>query len=82
MKLYTSAAAQFDNLGDLVLRRVLLDRVRPLVEQVHVFLGDAPADYVSALGLQPNDVTYRSYARWESGLLRGGRGRFAGLRAR
>jgi hypothetical protein len=66
--IFVPAIGQYDNIGDVLLRRPLLDALRPL-GPLHVYLGDAPDGYLDALELDAQDVTYRSYLRWSLALL-------------
>jgi hypothetical protein len=62
-QIFVPGRGQFDNIGDILLRRQLLDWLRgsgPL----HVYLGQSPAGYAEGLRLQPEDVQYRSFAAW------------------
>ncbi|WP_315097008.1 hypothetical protein, partial [uncultured Cellulomonas sp.] len=58
-----SARGQTDNLGDSVLRRGLLDALRPLGRLV-VNVDGLPDGYVSALGLQAQDLQVRDRRDW------------------
>ena len=67
--IFVPARGQYDNIGDILLRRQLLDWLRgsgPL----HVYVGEAPDGYAEGLGLTPNDVQYRSFRRWYAAALR------------
>lgn len=63
IEVFGVARGQYDNIGDIVLRRQLLDWVRP-AGRLHVYVGQSPAGYDDALRLQPADVRYRSYRAW------------------
>jgi hypothetical protein len=68
-QIFVPARGQFDNIGDILLRRQLLDWLRgngPL----HVYLGQSPEGYAEGLRLQPEDVQYRSFAGWYLAALR------------
>jgi hypothetical protein len=54
---------QYENVGDIILRRQLLDWVRPM-GQLHVYVGNSPAGYDEGLGLGPDDRVYRSLRSW------------------
>ncbi|NUU16868.1 hypothetical protein HP550_06340 [Cellulomonas humilata] len=58
-----SARGQADNLGDSVLRRGLLDALRPLGRLV-VNVDGLPDGYVGALGLQAQDLLVRDRREW------------------
>lgn len=61
-KVFVNPAGQRDNLGDSVLRRPYLDRLREL-GQLHVLTGRND-DYNSALGLNAEDHAYASRIVW------------------
>ncbi|NMF97981.1 polysaccharide pyruvyl transferase family protein [Aromatoleum toluolicum] len=54
---------QYENIGDIILRRPLLDWLRPL-GTLHIYVGHAPEGYEKGLGVQPGDHVYRSFGRW------------------
>lgn len=62
-KVFAVGRGQFDNIGDIVLRRQLLDWVRPTGE-LHVYVGNSPAGYDEGLRLAPGDHVYRSLRSW------------------
>ncbi|MGI9822599.1 hypothetical protein [Agromyces sp. Marseille-Q5079] len=62
-KIFAVGRGQYENVGDIILRRPLLDWVRPLGE-LHVYVGHSPAGYDEGLGLAPDDVVYRSFTTW------------------
>jgi hypothetical protein len=61
--IFVPGVGQYDNIGDIVLRRQLIDWLRPL-GRLHVYLGRSPDGYAEGLGLEPDDVTYRSFGSW------------------
>lgn len=61
--IFVPGIGQYDNIGDIVLRRQLIDWLRPL-GTLHVYLGRSPDGYADGLGLEPGDVTYRSFRSW------------------
>ncbi len=63
-RVFVSTWGQNDNIGDSVLRRGLVDAVRVPDAEMHVFVGSNDDGYLSALGLQPDDVLYRSRSAW------------------
>jgi len=65
-----SARGQSDNLGDSVLRRGLLDALRPLGRLV-VNVDGLPDGYVAALGLQAQDLLVRDRRDWARRTLSG-----------
>ncbi len=67
--IFAVARGQYGNIGDVMLRRQLLDWVRD-AGPLHVYLGDAPPGYAEGLALQPQDVTYCSLRRWYAAALR------------
>lgn len=69
--MFCSIAAQPDNLGDIVIRRVFLDWMDGAGLRLHVFIGDMPPTYVEAFDLPEDSRTYRSPGAFEIALLRG-----------
>lgn len=67
-QVFVVAPGQFDNVGDTMHRRVLLDWLRP-AGHLHVFVGDAPTSFVQGLRLGPDDRVYRSFPAWLSTLV-------------
>jgi hypothetical protein len=63
LKVFAIGRGQYENIGDIILRRQLLDWVRPAGE-LHVYVGDSPAGYDEGLGLGPGDRVYRSLEEW------------------
>ena len=61
--IFAPGVGQYDNIGDIILRRQLLDWVRPL-GNMHVYIGHAPDGYAGGLRLEPGDITYESFAKW------------------
>ncbi|WP_028050853.1 polysaccharide pyruvyl transferase family protein [Cellulomonas sp. URHD0024] len=64
-RVLVSAEGQVDNIGDSVLRRGLLDALRPLGELVVGLRGSTP-DYASGLGLHDSDEVVSSSGEWRS----------------
>ncbi|WP_051515629.1 glycosyltransferase family 4 protein [Candidatus Blastococcus massiliensis] len=62
-KVFAIGRGQFENIGDVILRRQLLDWVRETGE-LHVYVGSSPAGYDEGLGLGPDDRVYRSLRAW------------------
>ena len=67
-EIYVPARGQYDNIGDILLRRQLLDWLRAS-GPLHVYVGEAPDGYAEGLGLTPDDVQYRSFRRWYAAAL-------------
>ncbi|MEO7854816.1 MAG: polysaccharide pyruvyl transferase family protein [Rubrivivax sp.] len=61
--LFVPGIGQYENIGDIILRRQLLGWLRPL-GRLHVYVGSAHEGYAEGLGLQDSDVCYSSFARW------------------
>lgn len=61
--IFVPLIGQYENIGDIILRRPLLDWLRTL-GIVHVYLGPAPDGYEEGLGVQPGDRVYRSFGSW------------------
>lgn len=68
-EIFVPARGQYDNIGDILLRRQLLDWLRAS-GPLHVYVGEAPAGYAEGLGLGPDDVQYRSFRQWYAAALR------------
>lgn len=74
-EVFVPLIGQYDNIGDILLRRPLLMWLRP-AGRLHVYVGVAPQGYVNAVGFLPDDVVYRSFVAWYlSGLASALRGR-------
>jgi hypothetical protein len=68
-QIFVPARGQFDNIGDILLRRQLLDWLRSS-GPLHVYLGSSPPGYAEGLRLQPEDVRYHSFRAWYLAALR------------
>ena len=62
-RIFIPARGQYSNVGDILLRRELLDWAREC-GPLHVYLGWSPPGYAEGLRLQPGDVRYRSFIHW------------------
>jgi hypothetical protein len=63
-KVFVPLIGQFDNIGDIILRRELLQWLEGAGE-LHIYVGNSPADYDASLGLDPRrHVIYRSPLLW------------------
>jgi len=60
---------QDDNLGDVVLRRPLIELLRPL-GQLELYVGDGSPGFLEALRLKPQDRCHPSLADWTQRLWR------------
>lgn len=67
---FTVARGQYENIGDVLLRRPLLRWARESGHRLHVYVGHSPDGYDEGLALHPGDVVYRSFARWYAALVR------------
>jgi len=67
--IYVPAIGQYDNIGDIILRRPLLDALRQR-GPLHVYIGNAPDGYAEGLQVRPGDTIYRSFRRWYLAALR------------
>ena len=61
--IFAPGVGQYDNIGDIILRRQLLDWVRPL-GRMHVYIGRAPDGYAGGLRLVAGDILYESFGAW------------------
>ena len=68
-RIYVPARGQYDNIGDILLRRQLLDWLRDS-GPLHVYVGHSDPGYDEGLRLQDGDVIYRSLLRWYLAALR------------
>ena len=62
-EIFVPGIGQHDNIGDIILRRQLLDWLRP-VGRLHIYVGNSPSGYDEALSSSPDDIVYRSFAQW------------------
>ncbi|WP_345801558.1 glycosyltransferase [Microbacterium sp. AZCO] len=62
MEIYVPGIGQYDNIGDIILRRQLLRWLEPL-GRLHVFVGNAREGYAESL-VGPEHVVYRSFTAW------------------
>lgn len=77
---FAVARGQYENVGDVLLRRPLLRWARESGHRLHVYVGASPDGYDEGLDLHPQDVVYRSFSRWYLALLRAAaRGRASSL---
>ncbi len=63
VEIFVPGVGQHDNIGDIILRRQLIDWVRPL-GRLHVYIGHAPDGYAGGLRLDPSDIVYESFGTW------------------
>lgn len=61
--IFIPGIGQYDNIGDIVLRRQLLSWLLPL-GRLHVFVGNAPEGYAESLGVSAPHVVYRNFGAW------------------
>lgn len=61
---YFSVAAQWDNLGDLELRRITADWCQRFATPMHVFIGAAPDAYLEGCHIPADAILYRDRRRW------------------
>ncbi len=62
-RIYVRGTGQEDNIGDVILRRAFFDELSRAGE-LHILLGEASADFLSALDLRDSDVVYRDVDDW------------------
>lgn len=70
LSIFVPGIGQHENIGDVILRRQLLDRLRGH-GTLHVFTGASTESYDTALGLRNEDVLYHSFSKWYAAALRG-----------
>jgi hypothetical protein len=74
VEIFVPGRGQYQNIGDVLLRRHLLDWLRRC-GRLHVYVGRSPAGYDAGLGLTAEDVRYRSFITWyAAGLASAARG--------
>jgi len=64
-QLFISCTGQDDNIGDVVLRRRMLDELREIGE-MHVLLAGVGDSFIDALALGRSDVVYSEVSSWVS----------------
>jgi hypothetical protein len=67
--IYVPLIGQFDNIGDVILRRQLAARLST-VGQLNVLVGQAPDGFVEALQLPSGSRVHRSVASWYANALK------------
>ncbi|KQO95391.1 polysaccharide pyruvyl transferase family protein [Leifsonia sp. Leaf264] len=68
--IFVPGVGQYDNIGDIILRRQLIAWLKPL-GRLHVYVGASPEGYAESLGVGDDDVVYRSFSAWyRAGLAR------------
>jgi hypothetical protein len=68
-EVFAVGRGQYENIGDIILRRPLLDWARE-AGRLNVYVGASPAGYDEGLGLQPEDRVYRSFREWYTALVK------------
>ncbi|NRG39809.1 polysaccharide pyruvyl transferase family protein [Rathayibacter sp. VKM Ac-2835] len=63
MKIFVPVVGQYENIGDIVLRRELVEWLSGMGE-MHAYVGASPASYDEALDLPADVITYRSVGGW------------------
>jgi polysaccharide pyruvyl transferase WcaK-like protein len=66
-QLYIHCTGQDDNIGDVILRRRMLDAIRPW-GRIHAYVGKASQGFRESLTSHPEDRIYSNYQEWLSGL--------------
>lgn len=66
-RIFVLCTGQDDNIGDVVLRRSLLHRLRPFGD-LHIHLGPASTGFKDSLELGDTDVVYEAMGEWRSAL--------------
>ncbi|MBD5785277.1 polysaccharide pyruvyl transferase family protein [Cellulosimicrobium terreum] len=67
---FCSVVAQEDNLGDVVIRREMVEWLVGACDRVYAYAGSLEPSYVAALELGDRVVVVRSAARFQAGLVR------------
>jgi len=68
-EIFVPARGQYENIGDILLRRQLLDWLRES-GPLHVYVGHSTPGYDEGLRLRPEDTVYRSFRSWYLAALR------------
>ncbi len=68
-ELFVRGTGQEDNIGDVVLRREMFDRLRP-AGRLHLHLGEASPAFIEALALAASDVVYSDLGEWKRAALK------------
>lgn len=68
-EIFVPARGQYENIGDILLRRQLLDWLRES-GPLQVYTGYSKDGYDDGLRLHPEDVRYRSFVKWYLAALR------------
>lgn len=68
-QIFVPGVGQHDNIGDVILRRELIQWLRPF-GKLHVYVGAAPDGYAEALGTGDDDEIYYGFGRWYRALLK------------
>ncbi|WP_305092744.1 hypothetical protein [Prescottella sp. R16] len=68
-QVFVWATGQDENIGDSLLRRAYLDRLRTH-GTVNAWTGNASADFLTGLGLDTSDRVFTSYRHWYAAALR------------
>lgn len=63
MRIFVWCRGQDDNIGDVILRRRVLDMLRPWGE-LHIYTGPASDGFFEGLAVQSADVSYISSGKW------------------
>lgn len=69
MSVFMSASAQEENIGDLILRRTMIEWLSDAGRPLHIYVGAMPPAYVNALGAA-NATLYTSSKEWLAALVR------------
>ena len=68
-EIFAIGRGQYENIGDVLLRRPLLEWARE-AGNLHVYVGHSPPGYDEGLGIEPTDTVYRSFVKWYLALVR------------
>lgn len=63
MNIFIPIVGQFSNVGDTLHRRILLDWLKD-AGILHIYIGKAPASFISGLQLPANSILYRNVYSW------------------
>jgi hypothetical protein len=60
---------QYENIGDIILRRPLLNWARE-AGRLHIYVGESPDGYDEGLGIGEDDEVHRSFSTWYAKLVK------------
>ena len=68
MGIFVPLVGQYDNIGDVILRRQLVNWLHTISPSLNAYVGQCPAGYAEAIGLSPEDGVFGSLSSWAKAL--------------